>query len=124
MTVDSILQQRAIEGFRRHFGRDSQWLAYAPGRVNLLGDHADYNQGWVLPCAIPYGSIVAMAPRADGRVRAVALDLDNSIDEFAMASVQPLPAGSWANHIRGVFAALQQSDLGALLSGGFDLRNV
>ena len=121
MPVDSALQQRVIEGFHRHNGREPQWLAYAPGRVNLLGDHADYNQGWALPCAIPYGSIVAMAPRTDGRVRAVALDLDDSVDEFAMVSLQPLAEGSWANHVRGVFAALQQSDFGARLSGGFDL---
>ncbi|MBU3672692.1 MAG: galactokinase [Sinobacteraceae bacterium] len=121
MPVDSALQQRAIDGFRQHAGRDPQWLTYAPGRVNLLGDHADYNQGWALPCAIPFGSIVAMAPRVDGRVRVVALDLANSVDEFAMASLQPLPAGSWANHVRGVFAALQQGDSAARLSGGFDL---
>ena len=121
MPVDSALQQRAIEGFRRHAGRDPQWLAYAPGRVNLLGDHADYNLGWVLTCAIPYGSIVAMAPRTDGRVRAVALDLDSSVDEFAIAELKPLAAGAWANHIRGIFGALQHEVFGTRSPGGFDL---
>ncbi|NBU25766.1 MAG: hypothetical protein EBS39_09155, partial [Gammaproteobacteria bacterium] len=50
-------------------------MAFAPGRVNLIGEHTDYNDGLVLPCALPLGTMVAAAPRADRKVVVRALDL-------------------------------------------------
>lgn len=60
----------AVGDFRREFGRAPEWLAWAPGRINLIGDHTDYNLGFVLPCAIDRGIAVA-AGRSDSESRAV-----------------------------------------------------
>ena len=73
-----------------------------PGRVNLIGEHTDYNDGFVLPCAIDFATEVAIAPRTDNRIRVVAADYDNQRDEFA-ADVRPQHSDKgWANYIRGV----------------------
>ena len=56
-------------GFRAAFGRSPEAVAHAPGRVNLLGEHTDYNDGFVLPIALPQRTTAAVTPRGDGRVR-------------------------------------------------------
>jgi galactokinase len=59
------------ERFRAQFGREAELVVRAPGRANLIGEHTDYSEGLVLPCAIDRATWVAAAPRADGRVRVV-----------------------------------------------------
>ena len=85
--------------------------AFAPGRVNLIGEHTDYNQGLALPFAITEGVTVrahALAPQADGRrlVEAHAADLGES-DEFALA--EPRPARGWRAFVRGTVAELERA---------------
>ena len=93
--------------FRESFSCDAQLFARAPGRVNLLGEHVDYNDGWVLPAAIDRTVQLAAAPRSDGLVRLHALDLDaevvfnlESLDARLDVDGQPLP--SWAMYPAGV----------------------
>lgn len=74
----------------------------APGRVNLIGEHTDYNDGFVLPCAIDFATEVAIAPRTDNRIRVVAADYDNQRDEFAADARPQHSDKGWANYIRGV----------------------
>ena len=57
------------QGFRRAFGREPEGIWAAPGRVNLIGEHTDYNGGFVLPLALPYSAKVAAARRDDDLVR-------------------------------------------------------
>ncbi len=59
-----------------------------PGRVNLIGEHTDYNDGFVLPCAIDYQTVISCAPRDDRKVRVMAADYENQLDEFS--SMRPL----------------------------------
>jgi len=66
--------------FREHFGSSPEWTAHAPGRVNFLGAHVDYNDGWVLPGAIDLGIDFAAAVRPDRRLRLAALDLSASVE--------------------------------------------
>ena len=54
----------------------------APGRVNLIGEHTDYNEGFVLPCAIDFATYVAAQSRPDGRIVATALDMNNTTISF------------------------------------------
>ncbi|MFM7706591.1 MAG: galactokinase [Gammaproteobacteria bacterium] len=109
------LEARVIAGFRAAYGRSPQVLAFAPGRVNLIGEHTDYNDGFVLPCALEQGTMVAVARRDDRRISVRALDLapdragasvDAPEDIFGLeAAPAPLAAGHWANHPRGLVAA-------------------
>lgn len=95
--------------FRRRFDRSPVGLAEAPGRVNLIGEHTDYNQGFVLPVAIDRTIAVVFARRADARVRAHSLDFDEE-DEFALADIGRREGDStWANYLRGVALILQQA---------------
>jgi galactokinase len=94
--------------FRARFGRPPAGLAEAPGRVNLIGEHTDYNQGFVLPVAIDRTIAVAFALREDDRVRACSLDFDQE-DEFPLANIGRLESDSWANYVRGVALILQQA---------------
>ncbi|MFN5903282.1 MAG: galactokinase family protein, partial [Novosphingobium sp.] len=61
--------------FHKHFGAAPEVIARAPGRVNLIGEHTDYNDGFVLPCAISRQTIVAARRRDDRQVRIIASDL-------------------------------------------------
>ena len=84
-------------------------FAYAPGRVNLIGEHTDYNDGFVLPCAINAGTLIAGSPRADGRVTSIALDLDQSETFFSLdQEIERDGQHEWANYIRGVFFILKR----------------
>jgi galactokinase len=85
--------------------------------VNLIGEHTDYNDGFVLPMAIDPAVWVAAAPRSDREVQVVALDLDEA-DRFELSGLQPHPEAHWTNYIRGVLALLEQA--GHQL-GGLDL---
>ncbi len=104
------------KAFRQYFSSEPQYLACAPGRVNLLGEHVDYNQGPVLPVALQQSVTILAAPRMDGLVELVALDLGESlifslervtekIDHFGV----PLP--SWAQYPAGVAWSLRQAGL-------------
>src|SRR4030042_5267479 len=95
------------DAFRRRFGRPAQLVAEAPGRVNLIGEHTDYNEGHVLPLAIDRTVAVAAAPQAEG-VQASPLDYDQD-DSFSLAEARPLPEGGWRNYVRGVAWALREA---------------
>jgi galactokinase len=99
--------------FAEAFGRRPEVLSRAPGRVNLIGDHTDYNEGYVLPVAIDRSVTVAAAPRADHTVRILSTDYDER-DEFDLGSVER-SQGAWKNYARGVFWSA--IDAGHSLSG-------
>ncbi|MDP2674859.1 MAG: galactokinase [Dehalococcoidia bacterium] len=104
MTAD---RAALLDSFRRTFGRPAQLVAEAPGRVNLIGEHTDYNEGHVLPLAIDRTVAVAGA-RREGDVRACALDCGEE-DRFPPDVVAPAPGGGWRNYVRGVVWALGEA---------------
>jgi galactokinase len=105
-----------MSDFASHFGRPAAVQAEAPGRVNLIGEHTDYNGGFVLPTVIPQRTAVALAPRADGRVRAVSGNVAGPAAEFALG--QERPGGTWADYVAGAAAVLRQEGMAL---GGFDV---
>lgn len=93
--------------FEQHFGAAPGHFFRAPGRVNLIGEHTDYNDGFVLPCAINYHTVIAASPRADDRVVLVAADYGGQTSQFSLHEpIQPDPAAPWSNYVRGVAWAL------------------
>jgi galactokinase len=94
-----------LSHFRQTFGRPAAFMARAPGRVNIIGEHTDYNDGFVLPAAIERETRIIAAPRPDGIVRLAALDLGRETS-FDLADVQPSREQTWSNYVRGVAAGL------------------
>jgi galactokinase len=102
--------------FLNHFGRDADFVVKAPGRVNLIGEHTDYNDGFVLPCAIEYATFIGVSPRADDQVNVLALDCNNQIDSFFVnTELNSHSTQTWSNYVRGVVDELQKR--GYTLSG-------
>jgi len=96
--------------FVSHCGAPPQVTVQAPGRVNLIGEHTDYNDGFVLPCAIDFGTLVAARQRSDRRVRVLALDQGAALDEFSLDEpIAPRTHASWPNYVRGMVQALLQA---------------
>jgi galactokinase len=110
------MQAQLLAQFQTHFGAPASHEAHAPGRVNLIGEHTDYNDGFVLPCAIDFSTSVALRARTDRQVNILAVNADNATDCFSLDSlITPSPNKPWANYVRGVFNVLQQA--GVLLQG-------
>ncbi|GEO01126.1 galactokinase [Novosphingobium sediminis] len=95
--------------FEAAFGAAPALIARAPGRVNLIGEHTDYNDGFVLPAAISVETRIAAAPRSDGRIRVLACDFGGAIAEWKLeAPYAADPAHPWADYVRGMTAAMIQ----------------
>ncbi len=111
-----IAQMDLLLSFKKHFDRAPRLRVRAPGRVNLLGEHVDYNQGPVLPVALDLALYLVAAPSSDDIVRLQALDLGEGA-AFRIAEVEnkvdvegrPLPL--WARYPAGVAWALKQAGL-------------
>jgi galactokinase len=86
----------------------SPLVAFGPGRVNLIGEHTDYNGGRALPFAIATGVTVASTPLDGDTIEAVAIDLDDA-DSFPIADPAPDPAGGWRAFVRGAVLELQRA---------------
>jgi galactokinase len=100
--------RRLAGAFEARFGRAPAAVAAAPGRVNLIGEHLDYNEGHVLPVAIDRSVMVAFAPRPDGRARLYSLDFEQE-SAFDLEDSQRDPAAPWSDYVRGVAWALREA---------------
>jgi len=90
--------------------------ARAPGRVNLIGEHTDYNGGYVLPFAIDRKTVVTVRPRRDQLLRVYAAAFDETI-EMVLPLVNPAPTGSWSDYLIGILLEFQHP---STLPFGFD----
>ena len=98
--------QRVVQAFEQYCGGQPVFIVQAPGRVNLIGEHTDYNDGFCLPLAIDRATWIALRPR-DGEVNVHALDMDDA----AMFALDALPrdGADWSRYVAGVAWALQQN---------------
>ena len=99
------------ELFKKHFQSEPEWVARAPGRVNLIGEHTDYNEGFVFPLAINRAVWIAGRARDDGKVFVHSADYDTT-GEFSLDEVTTPPeAGSemsWLEYLKGVAWSLKE----------------
>jgi len=118
MTLDALVQ-RVTNAFTNRFQRPPKWIVAAPGRVNLIGEHTDYNDGFVFPMAIERYTVVAADRPASGSENAITWMATELQEEFTVDATKPILKGSpkWSNYVRGVLAGFQQK---GIEFGGFD----
>jgi galactokinase len=109
---------KLAEGFARHFGGAPDLVARAPGRVNLIGEHTDYNDGFAMPVAIGPETRVALRRRHDGEIRVAALNFGEEDAFFPSANLKKASLGGWRDYVRGTVATLMKEGVAI---GGFDI---
>ena len=101
------MKKTVSEAFERRFGEAPEVIVWGPGRVNLIGEHTDYNDGFVLPMAIDRAAWIALRPRDDSRIALYSLDLEEGI-EFDPETVAR-DADHWSAYPQGVAWALREA---------------
>ena len=108
------------EVFREKFGAAQSHAYFSPGRVNLIGEHTDYNGGHVFPCAISLGTYALVAPRTDGISRLYSMNVpEQGVVQFPMHGAVKSDAYGWANYPIGVVRVME--DAGHRAAHGFDI---
>jgi galactokinase len=109
--TDTDLAAPVLDAFAVAFGdRPSARVAVAPGRVNLIGDHTDYNDGFVLPMAIDRFVTIAFRPRRDRRIRALATAFDE-VREADLDHLDGARGAGWLSYVAGMAWAMQASGM-------------
>ncbi|MBU6402856.1 MAG: galactokinase, partial [Verrucomicrobia bacterium] len=93
--------------FKRHFGFTPPYQVRAPGRLELLGNHTDYNQGLVMSLAIDRYLVMAASPRTDGKIELVS-SVYPTPEKFLVSDIRKNPAAPWADYIKGTLLQLRQ----------------
>ncbi len=116
MTIEAVPAEFTPPGFTALFGRDPDVVASAPGRVNLIGEHTDYNDGFVLPAAIPRRTQVEIGRRDDELVRVFSGEVRDGTLGYRLG--EEARQGRWLDYVQGVTQVLSEAGL----NKGFDLR--
>lgn len=106
--------------FSELFGSSEEGIFFAPGRVNLIGEHTDYNGGNVFPCAINFGTYMLSKKRNDKTIRMFSLNFEDlGIIEFSLENLKNEENHNWCNYSKGVIWALKEA--GYSIDSGFDV---
>ncbi|MFG2722359.1 galactokinase [Streptomyces sp. NPDC048416] len=95
--------------FRALYGYEPEGVWAAPGRVNLIGEYTDFNDGFVMPLALPHTAVAAVARRADGVLRLHSADIAGPVVELRTEGLEPLSGAGWAAYPAGVVWALREA---------------
>ncbi|MDQ0961274.1 MULTISPECIES: galactokinase [unclassified Streptomyces] len=101
--------QQVRDGFVELYGTEPDGVWAAPGRVNLIGEHTDYNDGFVMPFALPHTAVAAVSRREDGRLRLHSADIEGGVVELEPDSLTPGSDDGWASYPAGVVWALRDA---------------
>lgn len=105
----SELIKHIEDTFQQKFGTQPILIS-SPGRINLIGEHTDYNEGFVFPAAIDKGIVAAIQKSETSICTAYALDMQESY-EFSLESIQAIPNGNWRNYVLGVVGEIQKKGI-------------
>jgi galactokinase len=105
MAIDQLMKEKVLQDFKRKF-KDEPVIIRSPGRVNIIGEHTDYNNGFVLPAAIDKAVYVAISPANDETIQLYSGEFDKSF-ESSLNELKPTEEG-WPNYILGVADQLQK----------------
>lgn len=114
MTIEQL--KSAYEAAYQKFATD---IFFSPGRVNLIGEHTDYNGGFVFPCALSFGTYLLMAPNNEQKINFRSLNIDAVYSLELTQLTTPLPNKAWANYPLGVIA--QFIKRGVSIAQGYDI---
>lgn len=116
-----MIEHDVLEKFKELFGDEGEISVYfAPGRVNLIGEHTDYNGGHVFPCALTIGTYMAARKRSDRKLNFYSLNFDDlGIIESSLDELTPKDNGEWTNYPKGVIWAFEGR--GMKLDAGLDI---
>lgn len=104
----SLTVKQLKQAFEQQFTGKAEYHFRAPGRVNLIGEHTDYNEGFVLPCAIDFDTHVVAQPNNSKQIRVLAADYDYQLDCIDLEhEISHHSDYQWANYVRGVAKSLQ-----------------
>jgi galactokinase len=119
--IDQEMKKAVLESFEKEFGKSEGVKAYfAPGRVNLIGEHTDYNGGHVFPCALTIGTYGAAAKREDRKLRFYSVNQERlGVVESSLDDLKPSDKAGWTNYPKGVVWAFEKR--GMKLDTGFDM---
>jgi len=120
--IDQEMKKAVLENFEKAYGKKENVKAYfAPGRVNLIGEHTDYNGGHVFPCALTIGTYAAAAKRDDRMIQLFSLNQDKvGVVSFCLDdTIAPSESAGWTNYPMGVVWAFEKR--GMKLDTGFDM---
>ncbi|MFI9341562.1 galactokinase [Streptomyces sp. NPDC052773] len=101
--------QQVRDGFAELYGAEPEGVWAAPGRVNLIGEHTDYNDGFVMPFALPHTALAAVARRTDGRLRLHSADVEGGVAELRLDDLAPESDKGWTAYPAGVVWALREA---------------
>src|SRR5437868_10558989 len=108
MALDSIVE-RSVEMFAKCYSAVPRWKVAAPGRVNLIGEHTDYNEGFVLPMAIDRYTVMAASRNNRREITVYSVTTGEKADFSVRSEVQRGEPG-WSNYVRGVVAEFQRQN--------------
>ncbi|BBC33824.1 Galactokinase [Streptomyces graminofaciens] len=97
------------EQFKELYGVEPEGVWAAPGRVNLIGEHTDYNDGFVMPFALPHTTIAAVSRREDGVLRLHSSDVEGGVIELELSALAPESDRGWTAYAAGVVWALREA---------------
>ncbi|MDO4528448.1 MAG: galactokinase family protein, partial [bacterium] len=103
--LNQAVYDELLQKYKAHYGKDPAIVAYAPGRIEVLGNHTDYNEGYVFSAAINYGTFFAIAPNDKGVNRIVAGDLMHEV-AYPLTDAKPVEKDTWANYVIGTTMGL------------------
>ncbi|MFF4311312.1 galactokinase [Streptomyces sp. 900105755] len=101
--------QQVAGAFEELYGTAPDGVWAAPGRVNLIGEHTDYNDGFVMPFALPHVATAAVARRTDGVLRLHSSDVEGGVVEFSLDALEPGTDDEWTAYPAGVVWALREA---------------
>lgn len=114
------MKEQLLKEFGEIFKSDAEGVFFAPGRVNLIGEHTDYNGGNVFPCALTIGTYMLARKRKDNLSRVYSKNFESlGIIEFDINDLKNEKEHDWANYLKGVIFALRQN--GHAIDRGFDV---
>lgn len=114
-----MMKNEIIKSYNRVFDNAKPETFYSPGRVNLIGEHIDYNGGFVMPAALSYGTYGAATKRTDRLVKVHSEGFSNKAYTFSLNNLEKDSKNSWVDYVKGVFSVMMNE--GYEISQGINL---